>query len=44
MIISVTYYVAPSKSVHRSFPQCNVNTGVLGGCLAFTPLDGYLKL
>ncbi len=27
-----------------SIPQCNVHKGVQGGCLAFTPLDGYLKL
>ncbi len=33
-----------SKFVDSSFPQCNVHTGVQGGCLVFTPLDGYLKL
>ncbi len=44
MIISFIYYVALSKFVDRSFPQCNIHTGVQGGCLAFTPLDGYLKL
>ncbi len=32
------------KFVDSSFPQYNVHTGVHGGCLAFTPLDGYLKL
>ncbi len=44
MIISFIYYVALPKFVDSSFPQCNVDTGVQGGCLAFTPLDGYLKL
>ncbi len=44
MIISFVYYVALSKFVDSSFPQYNVHTGVQGGCLAFTPLDGYLKL
>ncbi len=44
MIISFIYYVALSKFVDSSFPQCNVHIGVHGGCLAFTPLDGYLKL
>ncbi len=44
MIISFIYYVTLSKFVDSSFPQCNVHTGVQGGCLAFTPLDGYLKL
>ncbi len=29
-----------SKFVDSSFPQCNVHTGVQGGCLAFTRLDG----
>ncbi len=29
-------YVALSKFVDNSFPQCNVHTGVQGGCLAFT--------
>ncbi len=33
-----------SKFVDSSFPHCNVHTGVQGGCLAFTPFDGYLKL
>ncbi len=44
MIISFIYYVALSKFVDSSFPQYNVHTGIQGGCLAFTPLDGYLKL
>ncbi len=44
MIISFIYYVALSKFVDSSFPQCNAHTGDQGGCLAFTPLDGYLKL
>ncbi len=44
MIISFIYYVALSKFIDRSFPQCNVHTGIQGGCLAFTPFDGYLKL
>ncbi len=44
MIISFIYYVTLSKFVNSSFPQCNVHTGVQGGCLAFPPLDGYLKL
>ncbi len=44
MIISFIYYVALSKFVDSSFSQCNVHTGVQGGCLAFTLLDGYLKL
>ncbi len=44
MIIAFIYYVALSKFVNNSFPQCNVHTGVQGGCLAFTPLDDYLKL
>ncbi len=44
MIISFIYYVTLSKFIDSSFPQCNVHTGVQGGCLAFTPLDGYLKL
>ncbi len=44
MIISFICYVTISKFVNGSFPQCNVHTGVQGGCLAFTPLDGYLKL
>ncbi len=44
MIISFIYYVTLSKFVNSSFPQCNVHTGVHGGCLALTPLDGYLKL
>ncbi len=44
MIIYFIYYVAFSKFVDSSFPQCNVHTGFQGGCLAFTPLDGYLKL
>ncbi len=44
MIISFIYYVALSKFVDSSLPQCNVHTGVQGGCLAFKPLDGYLKL
>ncbi len=44
MIISFIHYVTFSKFVNRSFPQRNVHTGVQGGCLAFTPLDGYLKL
>ncbi len=38
MIISFTYYVTLSKFVDSSFPQCNVHTGVQGGCLALTPL------
>ncbi len=33
-----------SKFVDSSFPQCNVHTGVQGGWLAFTHLDGYFKL
>ncbi len=33
-----------SKFVDSSFLQCNVYTCVQGGCLAFTSLDGYLKL
>ncbi len=36
--------MAVSKFVDSSIPQYNVHTGVQGGCLAFTPLDGYLKL
>ncbi len=44
MIISFIYYATLSKFVDSSFPQCNVHTAVQGGCLAFTPLDGYLKL
>ncbi len=44
MILSFIYYVTLSKFVDCSFPQCNVYTSVQGGCLAFTPLDGYLKL
>ncbi len=44
MMISFIYYVALSKFVYSSFPQCNVYTGDQGGCLAFTLLDGYLKL
>ncbi len=44
MIISLIYYVTLSKFVDSCFPQCNVHTGVQGGYLAFTPLDGYLKL
>ncbi len=44
MIISFIYYVALSKFVDSSFPQYNVHTGVQGGCLAFTLLNGYLKL
>ncbi len=39
MIISFIYYVAFSKFVDSSFPQCNVHKGVQGGCLAFTHLD-----
>ncbi len=39
MIISFIYYVALSKFVDSSFPQCHVHTGVQGGWLAFTPLD-----
>ncbi len=44
MIISFIYYAALSKFVDSSFPQCNVHTGVHGGCWAFTPLNGFLKL
>ncbi len=44
MIISFIYYVTLSKFVDSSFPQYNVHTCVQGGCLAFTPMDGYLKL
>ncbi len=44
MIISIIYYAALSKFVNSSFPQFNVDTGVQGGCLAFTPLDCFLKL
>ncbi len=44
MIISFIICVALSKFVDNSFPQCNVHTSVQGGCLAFTPLDDYLKL
>ncbi len=45
MIISFIYYVALSKFVNSSFPQCNaIHPGDQGECLAFTPLDGYLKL
>ncbi len=44
MIIYLIYYVTLSKFVDSAFPQCNVHTDVQGGCLAFTPLDGYLKL
>ncbi len=44
MIISFIYYVTLSKFVDSSFTQCNVDTGVQGGWLAFRPLDGYLKL
>ncbi len=42
MIISFIYYMAISKFVDSSFPQCNVYTGVQGGCLAFTPF-GWLS-
>ncbi len=38
------YYATLSKFVDSSFPQCNVHTGVQGGCSAFTPLDDYLTL
>ncbi len=34
MIISFIYYVALYKFVDSSYPQCNVHTGVQGGCLA----------
>ncbi len=34
MIISIIYYVALSKFVNSSFPQCNVHTCVQRGCLA----------
>ncbi len=44
MILSSIYYAALSKFVDSPFPQCNVHTGVQGGYLAFTHLDGYLKL
>ncbi len=44
MIIIFIYYVTLSKFVDSSFTQCNVHTGVQGGCLAFTPLDDYLRL
>ncbi len=44
MIISFIYDVTLFKFVDSSFPQCNVQTGVQGRCLAFTPLDSYLKL
>ncbi len=44
MMISFIYNVTLSKFVDSSFPQCNVHTVVQGGCLAFTPLDCYLKL
>ncbi len=44
MIILLMYYVALSEFVDSSFPEHNVHTGIQGGCLAFTPLDGYLKL
>ncbi len=44
MIISFIYYVPLSKFVNSSLTQCNVHTGVQGGCLAFTPLDVYLTL
>ncbi len=44
MIISFIYDVTLSKFVDSSFPQCNVHTGVQGVCVAFTPLDSYLKL
>ncbi len=44
MIISFIYYATISKFVDSSFPQCNVHTSVQCGCLAFTPLDSYLKL
>ncbi len=37
-------YLPPSKCVDTAFPQCNVYTGVLGGCSALTPLDGYLNI
>ncbi len=29
--------------VNISFPQCNVYTGIQGGCLTFTPMDDYLN-
>ncbi len=45
MIISFIYYVALSKfSTAPSNNAMFTHTGVQGGCLAFTPLDGYLKL
>ncbi len=44
MIISFICYVTLSKFVDSSFLECNVHTGVQGGCLSFTPLDDYLKL
>ncbi len=44
MINSFIYYMTLLKFVDSSFPQCNVHTGVQGGCLAFTSLDVYLKL
>ncbi len=44
MIISFIYYVTLPKFVDSCFPQFSVNTGVQGGCLAFTSLNGYLKL
>ncbi len=42
--MSFIYYGTLSKVVDSFFPQCNDHTEVQGGCLAFTPLDGYLKL
>ncbi len=44
MIISFIYNVTLSKFVNSSSQQYNAHTGVRGGCLAFTPFDGYLKL
>ncbi len=44
MMISFIFHVTLFKFVDRSFIQCNVHTGYQGGYLAFTPLNGYLKL
>ncbi len=44
MIFSFTCYWTLFKYVYFSFLQCTIYTGVQGGCLTFTPLDGYLNL
>ncbi len=45
IIIKMWYFLSQAlKFVNISFPQCNVYTGFQGGCLAVTPLGGYLRL